>query len=63
MSLSKISAACRGCPFADTCDHKKMESVATVTVKISENIACKDELEKQLRADLYEHLHSGLLEG
>ena len=41
----------------------KTESVATVTVKISENIACKDELEKQLRADLYEHLHSGLLEG
>lgn len=63
MSLSKISAACRGCPFADTCDHKKMEAVATITVKIGENMAHKDELEKQLRADLYEHLHSGLLEG
>lgn len=63
MSLSKISAACRGCPFADTCDHKKTESVATVTVKISENIACKEEIEKQLRADVYEHTSSGLLEG
>lgn len=41
----------------------KTESVATVTVKIGENMAYKDELEKQLRADLYEHLHSGLLEG
>lgn len=41
----------------------KTESVATVTVKISENIACKEEIEKQLRADVYEHTSSGLLEG
>lgn len=41
----------------------KTESVATVTVKISENIACKEEIEKQLRADVYEHTNSGLLEG
>lgn len=41
----------------------KTESVATVTVKISENIACKEEIEKQLRADIYEHTSSGLLEG
>lgn len=41
----------------------KTESVATVTVKISENIACKEGIEKQLRADVYEHTSSGLLEG
>lgn len=41
----------------------KTESIATVTVKISENMACKEEIEKQLRADIYEHTSSGLLEG
>ena len=41
----------------------KTESVATVTVKISENIACKEEIEKHLRADVYDHTSSGLLEG
>lgn len=26
MSLSKLSARCRTCPFVDTCDHKQMEA-------------------------------------
>lgn len=27
MSLSKLSEACRACPFADTCENKRMEAV------------------------------------
>lgn len=26
MSLSRLSAKCRACPFVDTCDHKEMEA-------------------------------------
>ena len=26
MSLSKLAAKCRVCPFVDTCDHKEMEA-------------------------------------
>lgn len=26
MSLSRLAARCRACPFVDTCNHKRMES-------------------------------------
>lgn len=26
MGLSKLAAACRACPYVDTCDHKRMEA-------------------------------------
>lgn len=30
MSLSQLAAECRACPYAENCDHKRMEALAYI---------------------------------
>ena len=51
MGLSKLSAKCQACPFVDTCDHKKMESLGLLPLPVKPT----EQMVQQSRLDILQN--------
>lgn len=56
MGLSRLSAACRACPYVSTCNHKRMEAFGylpmpepTVTIQAEQSVQIDNALEQMSR--------------
>lgn len=53
MGLSRLSAACRACPYVSTCNHKRMEALGylpmpepIVTIQVEESVQIDNALDQ-----------------
>ena len=51
MGLSKLSAKCQACPFVDTCDNKKMESLGLLPLPVKPT----EQMVQQSRLDILQN--------
>lgn len=61
MSLSRLAARCRACPFVDTCDHKEMEAYGVLPLSTQRGIHVRF-VNPQLGIDETKLLHDGTIQ-